>query len=231
MFDITFRPLKDTLFNPLCSLIPSFITPLHITLLAFISGILSCYSASQPPSSSPYNPAATLAPWFLNRALDCLDGALARHRKQASDLGGFLDLLGDFTIYSLIPIACGIAADAQSSSIADSRALWLAISTLEGSFHINNFVLFYIGAILEKRKASSSMIDGRTAKKRQAEEGVKELTSVAMRPALIEGLESGVLFTVMLAFPWWTRSIAWVMAGFVGVGVVQRVVWVAPLLR
>ncbi|KAI4273163.1 MAG: hypothetical protein LQ337_004835, partial [Flavoplaca oasis] len=34
--------------------------------------------------------------WILNRALDCLDGALARHRGTASELGGFLDLLGDF---------------------------------------------------------------------------------------------------------------------------------------
>ncbi len=86
--------------------------------------------------------------------------------------------------------------------------MWLAIAVVEASFHVNNFVLFYVGAVLEKRKAGMVVGaggkdgakdgDGKEAK---AKVMVKELTSVAMRPALVEGVESGIMFTVMLAWP------------------------------
>lgn len=56
------------------------------------------------PSHHPQLPLPSITFWLLNRALDCLDGALARHRNLQSELGGFLDLLGDFIVYALIPI-------------------------------------------------------------------------------------------------------------------------------
>ena len=99
MFDIHLRSLKDRIFDPCCRYVPSRTTPLQVTAAAFISGLVSCYYASIASVS------ASVILWILNRALDCLDGALARHRKTASDLGGFIDLLGDFIIYSLLPIS------------------------------------------------------------------------------------------------------------------------------
>lgn len=204
MFDIQLRFLKDAIFEPICRYVPSFITPTHITAAAFVAGLLSCYFASI--ASTPMS----LILWMLNRALDCLDGAVARHRGTASDLGGFLDLLGDFIVYSLIPI--GIAAGWN-----DTAGAWKAVAVLEASFHINNFVLFYVAAVAEKRVLKGG------AK-------AKELTSVMMRPALIEGMESGLIFSAMLAWPtmieWW----CWVMASLVGVGIAQRVAWTVPAL-
>ena len=205
MFDIQLRSLKDRIFDPCCRYVSPNISPLHITAAAFTSGLVACYLASVSLIS------ASLLFWLLNRALDCLDGAVARHRKMASDLGGFLDLLGDFIIYSLLPIA--IAASQESSV-----RCWQVIAFLEASFHVNNFILFYVAAILEK-------------KQRVGDAKSKELTSVIMRPALVEGMESGLLFTAMLVLPTYIEPWSWLMAGLVSVGIVQRTLWVIAALR
>lgn len=214
MFDISLRPLKDNLFNPISPLIPRIIAPLHVTFLAFVSGSISIYFAIQS------NTVAAITFWALNRALDCLDGALARYRGTANDLGGFLDLLGDFIVYSAIPIGCAMSAEAQQGEIWN---MWLSVAVLESTIHINNFVLFYIAAVVEKRKGLAACKDN--------EVKVQELTSVTMRPALIEGVESAALFTAMIAFPGKLEMVCWLMAVLVGIGTCQRVLWVVPLLR
>ncbi|OAL04268.1 hypothetical protein IQ06DRAFT_96079 [Phaeosphaeriaceae sp. SRC1lsM3a] len=211
MLDIRLRPLKDNLFDPVTSVIPSFCSPLSITLVAFLCGLLACYF-----TASGNNVLGTTF-WVFNRAFDCLDGAVARKRNQSSDLGGFLDLLGDFIVYSILPIACGLA----KSEYSRPTNLWLSIAVLEGSFHVNNFVLFYIGAILEKRKRNTTTKD---------EGKVKELTSVVMRPALIEGTESAMFFTAMIAYPRYTQQLSWIMAALVVIGIVQRTKWLVDVL-
>ena len=205
MFDIQLRSVKDRIFGPCCQYVPASITPLHITGSAYVVGLLSCLCASHSSVS------LSLTLWLLNRALDCLDGALARHRKSASDLGGFLDLLGDFIVYSLLPISIAIGQDV-------TPRCWEAVAILEATFHVNNFILFYVAAVAEKR-------EGKGAPK------AKELTSVMMRPALIEGTESGVIFTLMLAFPSYIEASSWLMAGLVIVGIVQRTLWVTAALK
>ena len=205
MFDIQLRSIKDKIFDPCCHLVPHSVTPHQITGFAYFFGILSSLFASHNFVI------ASLIFWSLNRVLDCLDGALARHRKIASDLGGFLDLLGDFIIYSLLPLAIATGSDGTSR-------IWIAVAVLEATFHVNNFILFYLAAISEKYQR------GRDAKS-------KELTSVMMRPALIEGAESGLLFTAMLAFPSYLEGLTWLMAGLVSIGIVQRTIWVISALR
>ncbi len=203
MFDITLRHVKDRITAPLSYCVPKDVTPIHITGAAFLSGILACMAATD----------LTLAPWalslwLLNRALDGLDGAVARNRQMVSELGGFLDLLGDFIVYSLLPIA--VALGQESEGVIEVN--WLAVAILEGAIHINNFVLFYISAVASKRDE-------------------KELTSITMRPALIEGLESGLLFTAMLIWPEYINAWCWVMSAGVAVGICQRVLWVVPVLQ
>lgn len=201
MFDIQLRSFKDRLFDPSCHYIPHSISPLQITITAFSAGLAACYSASQ------HHVLLSISFWLLNRALDCLDGALARHRKAASDLGGFVDLLGDFIIYSLLPISL---ATGQPDA-------WDAVAMLEASIHVNNFVLFYVAAIAEKRATA----DGKKS---------KELTSLTMRPALVEGMESGILFTTMLVFPEYLRILSCFMALLVCLGICQRVTWTISAL-
>ncbi|KAI4113246.1 MAG: hypothetical protein LQ345_005730 [Seirophora villosa] len=213
MFDITLRPLKDGLFDPCCKYIPAFVTPSQVTGLAFICGLLSCYSISVTHDNN--KPALVF--WTLNRSLDCLDGALARHRGTASDLGGFLDLLGDFIIYSLLPIAIAQGFEAAASHV------WIAVAILEATFHVNNFILFYVAAIAEKLSKVEEKGDASKGK-------TKELTSVMMRPALMEGMESGLLFTAMLVYPSKVQALSWTMAGLVTVGILQRTLWVVKAL-
>ena len=203
MFDIQLRSVKDSIFDPLCFYTPASVTPLQVTLTAFLSGLLSCYFASQRHIG------LSLLFWSLNRMLDCLDGALARHRTSSSDLGGFLDLLGDFVVYSLLPIAVAAGVGGNSTQC------WKAVSFLEAAFHINNFILFYVAAIAEKKHADAP-----------SQPRTKELTSVTMRPALIEGMESALLFTAMLIFPSFITRWCWLMAALVGVGIAQRTNWV-----
>lgn len=207
MYDITLREWKDRYAKLICQVLPAWITPNTLTLAAFISGLLACYtSAFGAPTSSTW----PLIFWLFNRALDGLDGSLARERSVATELGGFLDLLGDFIIYSLLPIA---VAHGEDMSLYGPSALdWKAVAMVEASFHINNFVLFYIAAVAAKRDK-------------------KELTSVTMRPALIEGFESGVIFTAMLIWPEHITMLCWVMSAAVAVGVVQRVSYLVPVLK
>jgi len=204
MFDVHLRFLKDQLFDPCCRYVPASITPIQVTGAAFVAGLFSCYAASCSLV------AVSVTFWLLNRALDCLDGALARHRKTASDLGGFLDLLGDFIVYSLLPISIAARQDATTF-------VWRAVAILEATFHINNFILFYAAAIAKKKHGKEDL-------------NTHQLTSVMMQRALIEGTESCLLFTGMLLFPNYIDIWCFFMAGLVTIGIVQRTLWVKAAL-
>ena len=199
MLDITLRRWKDRLIDPIASVIPAFVTPGHITLAAFACGLLACVAAM----STAHRYMGTYL-WLFNRFLDCLDGSLARSRSAATDLGGFLDLLSDFVVYSLLPIAVCRGQDPASVN-------WTALALLEASFHVNNFILFYSAAVAAERRDD-------------------ELTSVTMRPALVEGFESGVIFTVMLIWPEYINLWMWGMSFGVAVGTCQRVIAVTITL-
>lgn len=212
MLDLKLRSVKDSLFDPLCLLVPRSVTPLQITIAAFVLGSASCVAAAYGLVTE----SVTL--WVLNRALDCLDGAVARKRNQASDLGGFLDLLGDFIVYSAIPISCALSVPV--GSMAALRRLWLAVAVVQATFHINNFVLFFVAALAEKDTSK----DGKK----------EELTSVMMKPALIEGFESGIVFTLMLASvgrPSSIEVLCWILSTGVLIGTLQRVVWAIGVLK
>ncbi len=201
MFDISLRGWKDGVVDPISQGLPRFLTPGQITFIAFVCGLIACLLAMKPG----YEKMALIF-WLLNRFLDCLDGSLARTRDCATQLGGFFDLLSDFMVYSLLPIAI---ARGQSRFI---QVDWTALALLEASFHVNNFVLFYIGAVAADKK------DG-------------ELTSVTMKPALIEGFESGLLLTMMLLWPARVNLWSRVMAIGVGIGTSQRVWMLIPVLK
>ena len=204
MFDHSLRGLKDAIFNPLSRSVPPSITPKQITFLAFISGLVSCiFAAFQITIPSLFF-------WALNRFLDCLDGAVARHQRTQSDVGGFLDLLGDFVVYALIPISCALGNNYGDTADAEG----LTVAVLEATFWINNFVLFYCAAVAEKWRANGAVMES------------GELTSVVMRPALVEGFESAVFFTLMLMFPGYLMLLSWVMCVGVMIGIVQRVSWI-----
>jgi len=207
MFDISLRQLKDRLLLPLAPFVPQLITPNHITFIAFLIGTLACVATAIPRFAH-----TAVYLWLFNRFLDNLDGVVARFRKQASELGGFLDLLSDFIVYSLIPISVAYGQYGVHGAEWFNTSSFLAITVLEATFHVNNFVLFYIAAV------SATKQEG-------------ELTSLTMKPALIEGFESGMIFTVMFLWPEYVAALSWAMSLGVVIGTVQRVFALIKVLQ
>jgi phosphatidylglycerophosphate synthase len=207
MFDIQLRRLKDRVFQPLVAFVPDIVSPNQVTLLAFIVGLRACSTAALPQDSHH-----AVYFWFLNRFLDNLDGVLARSRNKASDVGGFLDLLSDFIVYSLIPISVACGQYAKHGPEWFDLSSFLAITILEATFHVNNFILFYMAAL------SAAKQEG-------------ELTSLTMKPALIEGFESGLIFTVMFIWPQYVVGLSWAMSAGIVLGTIQRSVALIRILR
>lgn len=153
----------------------------------------------------------------MNRILDGIDGTVARITNRQSDLGGFLDIVFDFTIYGLVPISvtCGAPRNRTVTTM-------LSVQILLCSFFVNNAVLvgiyhvsllsdtqFYISALVEKYNVRD----------------VKHMTSLQMSPALIEGVESTIFFTLMLILPNQLQMLSWLMAAGVFVSIIQRCSW------
>lgn len=219
MFDIALRSLKDSLFLPVAGAIPHSITPTHLTFIAFLLGSLSSLCCAFNISTT-----TSVALWLISRLLDCLDGAVARQRNVASDLGGFWDLLGDFVVYASIPISCAMSR--AHATATDARADLLAVSLLEAAFFVNNFALFYMAAVAEKAAAEE-----RSGSSSEGKRKTEQLTSLMMRPALVEGAESAAFFTLMLVFPEWVRLLSYIMFLGVVVGTGQRAVWFASVFE
>jgi phosphatidylglycerophosphate synthase len=87
---------------------------------------------------------------LLNRLCDGLDGALARHRG-LTDLGGFLDIVLDFLIYSAVPFAF---------ALADPGANALAAAFLIFSF-VGTGSSFLAYAIMAAKRGISTELRGR----------------------------------------------------------------------
>ena len=147
--------------------------------------------------------------WLVGRAADGLDGLVARRRRSASDLGGYLDMLGDTVGYAAVPLGVAVAAG--------DDVVWTACAVLLATFYVNTVSWTYLSALLEKRGngvASSG-----------------EATSIRMPVGVIEGAETIVLLTVVLA---WPATAAWLfalMAALVALTVLQRVRWAQGALR
>ncbi|MCL6271428.1 CDP-alcohol phosphatidyltransferase family protein [Sansalvadorimonas sp. 2012CJ34-2] len=100
------NPLKLTAQN-----LPDSITPDKLTFTGFLIGLLSV----------PF----LVLEWYipvliavlLNRIIDGLDGALARHRG-TTDAGGFLDITLDFVFYSAVIFGFALANPEQNALAA-----------------------------------------------------------------------------------------------------------------
>ncbi|MBA3471596.1 MAG: CDP-alcohol phosphatidyltransferase family protein [Herpetosiphonaceae bacterium] len=199
MIDHLLRQPKERMLAPVARQIGRRIHPTVLTLAAFGAGVGAAISLWQGATL------AGLALWALNRALDGLDGTVARATNTQSDWGGYLDIMLDTVIYALIPLALALHAP--------STALFIALALLLASFYVNAVSWTYLAAVLEKRQAGA---------KAQG-----ELTSVTMPTGLIEGGETVVFFTGFILFP---AALVWLfglMAALVGINIIQRLIWAA----
>lgn len=92
---------------------------------------------------------AGLALLLVSRLADGLDGAVARH-SQKTDLGGYLDIVADFTFYGAIPLGF-VFADPAANAVAGSVLLF--------SFYVNgsSFLAF---AIMAEKQGLATMARG-----------------------------------------------------------------------
>jgi phosphatidylserine synthase len=121
---------------------------------------------------------------------------------KSSDLGGYLDILADFLVYSLLPLGIFWSIQGDSSS-------WLALGALLSSFYINAASWMYLSALLAKNEA---------------------LTSLPMPKGLVEGFESIILLSLMLIFPSTAAILAWTMTCLVILTIGLRFFWARSIL-
>lgn len=202
MLDLRFRPLKERAFDRLARCLAPVVGPGWLTLLGLAITLGAAGAAAAGVSS------VALAGWLLGRLLDGLDGPVARARGTASDLGGFHDVLADTVGYVAVPLGVAFGLDTRNG--------WITVAVLLGVFWINGMSWAYLAAILEKRGAGASTTG--------------EMTTVTMRPALIEGTETIVIFSAFIVLPHLAPWIFATMAALVSINVVQRLAWAARRL-
>ncbi len=172
MLDNALRGAKERVLHPAAVGIGRAVHPTTITLIAFVMGLIAVGLLM----TQQY--LWGLIFWGLNRFLDGLDGTVARENQMQTDLGGYIDILLDFVIYALIPIALVVAAP--------STAGYLSLAFLLMAFYVNAASWMYLSAILEKRAAGAN--------------SQGEMTSVTMPTGLIGGAETVIFFCAFIVF-------------------------------
>lgn len=138
-----------------------------------------------------------LVAWLVNRLIDGLDGALAR-RVGATDFGGYLDLVADFSIYAGFIVALAIAE--PSARIASVVLLF--------AYYISGTALLAASALLDRRGIERG--DDR---------------SVRFLGGLAEGLETLLAYVIIVIVPSLAVWVEWIFAVMVLVTAAQRVNW------
>ncbi|WP_048308833.1 CDP-alcohol phosphatidyltransferase family protein [Halomonas sp. PR-M31] len=98
------------------------ITPDQVTLLGFVIGLLAL------PLLAMQAYGAALGVILLNRLMDGVDGALARHTQTSSDAGGFLDIALDFVFYAAVVLGFALA-NPNANALAATLLLFAFMGT------------------------------------------------------------------------------------------------------
>jgi len=200
MTDAVLRFPKERVLTPLARALPRRIHPLAITLSGMVPGVWAAVEASRRHF------ALALALWLVNRLMDGLDGTVARVQGRQSDFGAYADIHADFVVYAAIPIGVAFAVD--------SNIHWIATTVLLATFYLNTVSWAYLAALLERR----------------GHESCGTFTSITMPGGLIEGAETIVLYSSMLAAPRWATEVVWIMGAAVILTVGQRLMWASTEL-
>lgn len=191
MFDARLRPLIDPLLNRMGRTLARLgVTADQATLMGAALGV----AAGLGVATSHYGIGLGLI--AANRLLDGLDGAVARATRK-TDLGGYLDIVGDFIFYVAVPIGFGFA---------DPSNLPFAL-VLVGAFTLTG-VSFLAFATLAARRGLETQAHGEK--------------SFFYNTGLAEGTETIVAFVSMCLWPSAFPLIASVFSALCILTVVQR---------
>jgi len=202
-------PARRVLDRPLSGLARlldrPFVSPNRLTLLGLATGLASAATAAAQLWWW------ALGLWLFSRAMDGLDGPLARRRRAAahgnpetshgSEAGGFLDITADFAVYGATVVGVAIGATGQYD------ASWLPFLLVLLAYYLNGAVFLAFSSIAE-----------RTGRQRE------DRRSLSFLGGLAEGTETIVVHSVWLVVPAHAGVIATVWAGVVGVSAAQRIV-------
>jgi len=166
-------------------------SPTALTATGFAAGVGACVAAALA-----LWPLA-LVLWLANRALDGLDGPLARLRG-ASDRGGFLDIAADFTVYGAFVLGVAIAEP-------DAR---LACVALLVAYYVSGTAFLAWSSLAERRALAA-----------------RDERSLQFVGGLAEGTETIVAYVLFCLLPGSAETIAWAFAALVAITALQRVVF------
>lgn len=134
---------------------------------------------------------------LVNRAIDGLDGAVARATKP-TDGGGYLDIVVDYVFYGGVPLAF---------AIVDPAANAVPAAALLASFCLtcSSFLAF---AIIAAKRGIQTAAHGRK--------------SFFYSTGIVEGTETIAFFLIVAALPAWFPPLAWLFSGLCVLTAVQR---------
>jgi phosphatidylglycerophosphate synthase len=170
---------------------------LVLTGSGWLAGIAACVAVVSHAWT------AALLLWLLNRVLDGLDGPVARQRG-ATDLGGFLDIVADFSVYAGFVLALAIAEP-------QARLACVALLT---AYYVSGTAFLALSSISARRGVVGD--DGR---------------ALRFVGGLAEGTETIVVYVLICLVPGQAALIAWIFTVAVAVTAVQRVSMGVPALR
>lgn len=199
MFDVYLRRVKDDIMNLM--LIPLLEMLNRMKITANHITVLSLFFGLLCSYCIyvHYSSLAVLL-WIVNRILDGVDGFYARRFDQQSDFGGYLDILVDFIIYLSIPFSSVFTVDCS-----DTSSLGRILCFYYISMNINVVSLFYLSSISKKEE--------------------NELTTISMPRGLIEGGETIIIYTLMIALKSYLGFILAVSAILYIMTAVSRFIW------
>lgn len=168
------------------------IAPLALTGAGWLAGIGACVAVATGCW------VLGLVLWLLNRVLDGLDGPVAR-RRGASDLGGFLDIVADFSIYAGFVVAVAIAEPSAR----------LACVALLCAYYVSGTAFLALSSLVEKRGVDT----------RGGDDG----RSLRFVGGLAEGTETVAVYVLFCLSPEHAALIAWCFTVAVAITAVQRI--------
>lgn len=160
-----------------------------VTSIGFTFGVAACVAIAFDARW------VALVLWLANRVADGLDGVLARG-VGASDRGGFIDLVADFTVYAGFVVGIAIARP-------DAR---VAAIVLLGAYYVSGAAFLAWSTFAERR--ARAIADDR---------------SLHFVGGVAEGAETVVVYVLLCVWPSATEVILWTFVAAVGVTALQRV--------
>ncbi len=206
MFDARARRLLGpTLEGAGAQLADRGVQPLTLTAAGWLVGVGACVAVARQAW------VVGLVLWLLNRLLDGLDGPVARHRG-ATDLGGFLDIVADFSVYGGFVVGVAVA-------VPDARLGCVALLT---AYYVSGTAFLALSSLVERRGG-----DGADPAGGHSGDG----RSLRFVGGLAEGTETVAVYALICLVPGWAVGLVWVFTVAVAVTAVQRVVMGVHLLK